>query len=415
MATKVLEYELTDEFPNIVFEERFKDYRILIRLNNQPIGWVRNTCPPSRNVTQAQLKEAITQQLGVQLWHQAQHNSLKRGLSQPPAEKTTEAAGISVIVCTRNRASYLTTCLGSLLALDYPTFEIIIVDNAPSNNETFELVKNMPVRYVLEKRPGLDWARNRGVAEARHNIVAFTDDDAQVDRLWLQAIANAFRDDAIAGVTGLVAPAELETRAQRIFEIGYGGMGHGFQKRTFTRLNLSDRKLLRAGSIGIGVNMAFRREALLRGGQFDVALDVGTPSHGAGDVELFHRLMALGYTLVYDPNMLVWHTHRRQLDETEKQIEANGRSFGCYLITCSRNKTVKSTAILQFLLIDWLYKWILKNLLKPPHCLPRRFSLIEFKGMLKSPVAYRKAQAEARKIIANCKTPSTFSNANKAL
>lgn len=412
MATKVLEYELSDELPYIVFEERFKDFRILIRLEHQPIGWVRGACPPNHTLTQAQLQELIIQQLGTQLWRQVQHNKLKQHMKQPHAtEQVHKTVGISVIVCTRNRTSYLTTCLRSLLALDYPEFEIIVVDNAPSSQETYELVKEMPVRYVLEERAGLDWARNRGLAESNYSIVAFTDDDAQVDRLWLQAIADVLKNNTIAGVTGLVAPAELETNAQQIFEIGYGGMGHGFQRRTFTRQKLSDRKLLRAGTIGIGVNMAFRRDALISGGQFDVALDVGTPSNGAGDVEIFHRLLALGYTMVYEPKMLVWHTHRRQLGQTEKQIKDNGRSFGCYLITCNRNKTVKGAAILRFLLIDWFLRWILKNLVTPPYRLPRRFAFLEFKGMLQSPSAYRKAQEVAKRISTNYTTSSTLPNA----
>ena len=64
---------------------------------------------------------------------------------------------------------------------------------------------------MRENRPGLDWARNRGIAEARHDIIAFTDDDVRVDRAWLRAIGNAFLDPEIMGVTGFIAPAELES------------------------------------------------------------------------------------------------------------------------------------------------------------------------------------------------------------
>ncbi len=97
---------------------------------------------------------------------------------------------------------------------------------------------------------------------------------------------------------------------------------------------MSDRRLLWASGFGVGVNMAFRREVLDAIGGFDVALDVGTPSRGGGDVALFHRFVARGYTLHYDPSALVWHTHRRQFAALHRQVYDNGRSFGCYLIRC---------------------------------------------------------------------------------
>ena len=112
-------------------------------------------------------------------------HALVRSFALP--EKTViPEEGITIVVCTRNRTAQLSTCLDTLLALDYSTYEIIIVDNAPSDNATYDLATSLPVRYVREKRPGLDWARNRGIKEARYDIIAFTDDDVRVDPYWLQ-------------------------------------------------------------------------------------------------------------------------------------------------------------------------------------------------------------------------------------
>ncbi|RAU82365.1 glycosyltransferase [Pontibacter arcticus] len=402
MQTKVLEVELSEGLTAIQVDAAYKSYHILVRYNRLPLGWITIPTAQVNQITKEHLEEVIKNKIGYRLLHQAQRRQFMPVQASVPAAHTSE--GISVIVCTRNRTQFLARCLDTLFTLEYPTFEIIVVDNAPSNNDTLELTTGMPVRYVREDRPGLDWARNRGIAEANYSIVAFTDDDACVDKFWLQAIAKTLADPDVTAVTGLVAPAELETRAQHIFEFGYGGMGHGFSYRKLSRKTLSDRQMLRSGSVGIGVNMAFRRAIFQQTGLFDTALDVGTPSCGAGDIEMFFRLLSKGYTFVYDPAMLVWHTHRQHLPELQKQIKDNGRSFGCYLITCFKNKNIKLSSILIFFLLDWIGTWHFRNFLKPRAPLSRKFVLIELAGMLQSPGAYRASQAYACKIAA--KTPS---------
>jgi len=115
-------------------------------------------------------------------------------------------SGITVVVCTRDRAPSLARCLASLARLDPPAAEVLVVDNAPRDGSTREAVAATPFRYVREERPGLDNARNRGIAEARGDIIAFTDDDVEVDPRWIGALATAFQDPGIAGVTGRVLP-----------------------------------------------------------------------------------------------------------------------------------------------------------------------------------------------------------------
>ena len=153
------------------------------------------------------------------------------------------------------------------------------------------------------------------------------------------------------------------------------------------RLTVFFRKqLLWASNFGIGANMAFRKEVFDQIGRFDTSLDVGTPSHGAGDVEMFHRLVTQGHVFVYEPSMLVWHYHRREEKALQRQIRDNGRSFGCYLISCFRKKTVSRYSIIQFLLMEWFGKWNLRNLIRPKG-IPRLYSLRELAGLLSSPWA----------------------------
>lgn len=266
---------------------------------------------------------------------------------------------ISVVVCTRDRAQLLQCCLNALRQLDYPNYEVIVVDNASRDDATARVVAATPFRYVREDRPGLDWARNRGIAEAGHAIIAYIDDDAQAAPGWLRGLAAAFADPLVAAVTGLVVPSELATPAQQLFE-QYGGMGKGALTRQFQRARLCARDLLSAHQVGVGANMAFRRTTFAQVGHFDTALDVGTPSSGGGDLDMFHRVLVAGLTLRYEPSVVVYHQHRRELEALRRQLYANGRSFGVYLLKIWKQGDVERAAVARFA-AGWVGGWLLKR------------------------------------------------------
>ena len=116
-------------------------------------------------------------------------------------------------------------CLESLLRDDYPAFDVVVVDNTDKGSFNPTIRGDERIRVVREGRRGLSRARNTGIRSARYDILAFIDDDVTVDAGWMRAIASALEDESIAGVTGLVVPAELETRAQREFEVSLGPAG----------------------------------------------------------------------------------------------------------------------------------------------------------------------------------------------
>lgn len=316
--------------------------------------------------------------------------ALPHPLPQPPP--------ISVVVCTRDRTALLERCLRSLLALEYPAYEVIVVDNAPRDDATARLAAALPVRYVREPRPGLDRARNRGIAEARHDLIAFTDDDARADPGWLSALARAFADPEVAAVTGLVAPAELETPAQEYFELAYGGMGKGRRPRTFRRERMKPGELLAIQAAGVGANMAFRRAVLAAAGGFDPALDVGTPASGGGDLDMFHRVVAGGWTLRYEPAALVWHQHRREMAALFRQLRDDGRSFGVYLIKRWREGEVPRSEVARFALLRWC-PWLAGRIvlgLLGRHSMPPRLLWANLWGALHAPWAYVATHRDGR-------------------
>lgn len=232
-------------------------------------------------------------------------------------EDALDCADVTIAVCTRDRPDDLKQCLNGLQRLHKGDQEILVIDNAPSNEATRDLVREMGgIRYVREERPGLDIARNRALREADTEIVAFIDDDAVPDRDWLRCLTRNFADPMVMASTGLTMPLELATDAQILFE-QFGGFARGFRRQVYDATRLDPMFAWKAGA---GVNMAMRRAVLDLVGPFDEALDAGSPTFAGGDTDMFRRILKSGYSIVYDPEALNWHRHRRSMAELRRQI-----------------------------------------------------------------------------------------------
>jgi glycosyltransferase involved in cell wall biosynthesis len=387
MPMKVLDLEISEEIKPVHGMEGYDGAYVLARYQRRPVGQAVITGLRQPVVSVEQINVAIHKLawdlvpavLGKHLGHEI-----------PPVHPSTP---LSVVVYA-DQSGALERCLQALSAQDYPDYEIILVDNTPGGDHE-RLAAGDRVRYVREERPGLNYARNRGIDAARHDVIAFTTGRARPDSGWLRALACAFADPQVAAVTGAVAAAELETAAQVRCELRYG-LRHRLQRRIFRREGLADRELLWARDFGGGANMAFRRDVLAALGPFDVALDSDSPGGGGGDVEMLHRLLARGRTLVYEPAALVWHAYPRDEALLRRLLYHNGRSFGIYLLTCARNRTVGRLSILRFAIRNWLGGWLGRNLWRPGD-FSRRLAAIELTGALLSPLLYVRARMRARK------------------
>ena len=187
---------------------------------------------------------------------------------------TGNSPSITAAVCTRDRPELLATCLASLVASGAAPGDILVVDNAPSDDRSREVARHIGVRYDVEPCPGLDFARNRALQSARSDVVAFVDDDVVVDRHWWETLRAVWhRHPAAGAVNGQILPLELETDAELAFE-RRGGFRGGNVRACYAGLDLEGNDIYPygPGMFGAGADMSVRRAAALRLGGFDDAL-----------------------------------------------------------------------------------------------------------------------------------------------
>lgn len=244
-----------------------------------------------------------------------------------PAELLPRA---SVIVATiGQRPELLRGTVRSLLDLDYGDFEVIVVDNRPPDrDEDLGLGTHDRLRVLRCPVTGTSAARNYGVEHSEGEIIAFTDDDALVDREWLRALAARFiRDGEVDAIGGMVRPSELDTRPQLWFEEYYGGFTKSFEPQEWNLATSQAEDPLfpySAGHFGAGVNMAIRRRAFAEVGGFDERLGGGTRAKAAEDLDLFLKVIFAGGTVAFEPSALVRHSHRRTESDFLHQVFTYG-------------------------------------------------------------------------------------------
>lgn len=262
----------------------------------------------------------------------------------PPSGQRPPCRAISVVVCTRDRVAMLQTALDSIRAVDYPNFEVVVVDNAAATDATRDCVAGLndpQVRVISEPRPGLSRARNAGLLAATGAVVAFTDDDVVVDRDWLTAVDRGFtRGTSVSCVSGLVPAAELRTPAQAYFDARVGWSSQ-LQTRLFDcAAPPQDIPLFpfAVGHYGTGANFAVDRAMVLALGGFDEALGAGSPTGGGEDLDMFLRLLRAGGQLAYEPSAIVWHRHRASSTGLAAQSRTYGLGLGAWIakIACDR-------------------------------------------------------------------------------
>lgn len=427
--TRLIEIELSEHLPALAAYQagttrHYRRAQALVRLHSRPLGLVGFSLSGD-SLGPELVANRIWEVLQAEVNEHLRQDGLKEvtalgpeGLEslpfttcvEPRASCLASAPPASVIVCTRDRSANIAQCLPALVALHYPRYEIIIVDNAPKTDETLNFVQEhyggrSDVKYVREDRPGLSWARNRGLRYAEGAIVAYIDDDAVADQYWLAEHAAALQlDTDVACATGMTLPAELETQAQLWYQQFSGfSKGRGFGRRTFNMTTHRPHDPLfpyLAAHFGAGVNMSYKTSVLRDLHGFDPALGAGTPARGGEDIDMFFRIISSGYTLVYEPGALQRHFDRREYTGLRKQLYGYGVAFTAFLAKCMADDPGRLLHLVRQLPYGLSYLLSAESARNKQkrYDYPRALTRVELSGMVVGPVAYLGSRWQRRRI-----------------
>jgi hypothetical protein len=217
--------------------------------------------------------------------------SLTGAYRDVPFPRDAAWPSISVVLCSYNGGRVIERCLQGLARLDYPDYEVIVIDDG-STDDTARIASEYDVTLVSTANQGLSAARNEGLARARGEIVAYIDDDAWPDPDWLRHLAWVYMTSDHAGVGGPNLPPPGDGPIADLVALAPGGPLHVLRTDT------------EAEHIP-GCNSSFRTERLRAIGGYDARYRTA-----GDDVDVCWRLHEAGWSIGFSPGAMVWH-HRR--------------------------------------------------------------------------------------------------------
>jgi GT2 family glycosyltransferase len=232
---------------------------------------------------------------------------VRDAFSQVPFAATRRWPRFSVVVCSYNGSRTLRDTLEGLEKLQYPDYEVIVVDDG-STDETAAIAGEFEVRLIRTEQNGLSSARNTGMAAATGEIVAYIDDDAWPDPHWLTYLAEVFERTDHAAVGGPNVPPPGDGAVAACVADAPGGPSH---------VLLSDREAEHLP----GCNLAIRRDRLEAIGGFDPRFRTA-----GDDVDVCWSLQERGWSLGYHAAALVWHRRRNSVRTYWRQQVGYGRA-----------------------------------------------------------------------------------------
>ncbi len=251
-----------------------------------------------------------------------------------------EQPRVTIIVPAYQAEETIEKCIESLLLQDYAghKLEIIVVDNNSSDN-TAQLVKKYPVKYLLEERQGACFARNKGLQNATGELIAFTDSDCFAEKDWISRLVVPFlKDEKIGGVGGHLAPYPTDNIVERY--ITY---------REILTQEIMFREKENSPPFFITANVMYRADILREIGGFDNFFSIN-----GEDADLSWRVVEAGYTLILEPEAIVLHKHRANVEKLFKQLFSYG--VGTVALFKKYRKTLGKSY--------WIHTLAYKNMLR---------------------------------------------------
>jgi len=237
---------------------------------------------------------------------------------------------VSVVIPTYNGEKKIRETLEALSAQDHSEYEIIVVNDG-STDQTEKIIKELQkeisqLRIVTQENQGPGRARNRGVEEAKGEIIAFTDDDCVPERKWLRKITEMFKEDKKIGIIGgTYLPDQKENtwidRWQRsntniFMESGLGKKIHFFETN----------------------NMAIRKDIFKEVGGFNLLFG---GKEGSEDIDLNYKVLKKGYHLILSPEARLKHKHKENLKGLLKRAHIAGSGDAMFMLINPEKKTFR--------------------------------------------------------------------------
>ncbi|NNE11599.1 MAG: glycosyltransferase family 2 protein [Ilumatobacter sp.] len=258
---------------------------------------------------------------------------------------------MSAVICTRNREDQIGRAVASVLANDYPSFELTVIDQSTSDATEQALAdliaSDSRLRYVHRDEAGLSRAYNAGIEATDGAILAFTDDDCVADPGWISSIVGAFREHPDATLLyGEVVP--------------FGQTADDRSKTPILTFDRAQRLTKRDGFnvIGMGANFAARRSLFDHVGTFDTYLGGGGPLRSAQDFDLVYRALIADGVVLLRPDVSMRHDGRREEEDWPGLLDAYGTGEGAFYTKHVRCGDLRALWMLSKRLGRHTAKWI---------------------------------------------------------
>jgi glycosyltransferase involved in cell wall biosynthesis len=257
---------------------------------------------------------------------------------------------VSVVIPTRDRVEMLDRCLTALRAVLDEHDEIIVADSASADPAAVVAAAALAgARVVRCDRAGASLARNSGWRQARHDLVAFVDDDVRVHAGWAAAIVDGFQDSAVGFVTGRVIVPAGQEDAERPVAIS----------------SRTEREVLHpglSGDLGASANLAVRRRALDDVEGFDETLGPGSWAASAEDLDLMDQLFRAGWSGLFEPDAVAEHDQWRARTQLVALDWRYGKGMGIRLARMARWDGPRARRLLREAVIEQGVRPVLDDL-----------------------------------------------------
>ncbi|MDO8537291.1 MAG: glycosyltransferase [archaeon] len=224
---------------------------------------------------------------------------------------------ISICVLTHNSEKTIKECIESIEKIDYPNFELIIVDDN-SKDKTIEIAKikknSINIKLIeIKEKTKIGKLRNIAVQNSSGEIIAFTDSDCTVQKNWLKELIKGFSDEKTAGAGGpnltLKENSDFQKCIGNFYEF-FSVIGAQYVKNSENIIEVKHNP---------SCNSAYRKKILeeINGFNENIASNE--------DPELDFRIRKKGYTLLFNPKAIVFHHRKKNLAEFFRQAEWFGK------------------------------------------------------------------------------------------